>query len=191
MRKLVLSIALALGAHAAHAANGSFYLGAGFSYNDISSDQNYLDIKGSSWKAYAGFRPINLFAIEADYLDLGSGDSNHTVSPLTCVGAGLPTCGLHSHSWGNAYAGYVVGFLPIPWPLTDLYAKAGAAHWKLNSDISGAYSYSSSKSGTDFAWGIGVQVHITRFGARLEYERLNVPNSNGANIASLSAFLSL
>jgi hypothetical protein len=32
-------------------------------------------------------------------------------------------------------------------------------------------------AGTDFAWGVGVQAHITMFGARLEYENFNIPQN--------------
>jgi hypothetical protein len=46
-----------------------------------------------------------------------------------------------------------------------------------------------STNGTEFAWGIGVQAHISRIGARLEYENFNVPNTSGASVASLSVFL--
>ena len=48
-----------------------------------------------------------------------------------------------------------------------------------------------SKSGTDFAWGMGAQAHISMFGARLEYEGFNIPNTSGAKLASLSVFLNL
>jgi hypothetical protein len=48
-----------------------------------------------------------------------------------------------------------------------------------------------STNGTDFAWGIGAQAHINMFGARLEYERFNISNTNGAKVASLSVFLNL
>jgi hypothetical protein len=46
-------------------------------------------------------------------------------------------------------------------------------------------------NGTGFAWGIGVQAHISIVGARLEYEDLKIPNSSGAKVASLSVFLNL
>ena len=45
------------------------------------------------------------------------------------------------------------------------------------------------KSGTDFAWGMGAQAHISMFGARLEYEGFNIPNISGPKLASLSVFV--
>ena len=193
MRRLMLLTVLALGATAARAENGLFYLGAGVSYNsvkNITALDNYGDIAGVGWKAFAGVRPIKAFAVEADYMDLGNGQTNSAVGPLTCADAidsGSP-CVMDAHSHGTAYAGYLVGFLPIPLPDLDVYAKAGAAHWKLNGNA-GPTPLSFSDSGTDFAWGIGVQMPITKVGVRLEYEAFNIPHTSGAKVASLSVFL--
>lgn len=194
MRRLMLLTVLTLGAGVAHADNGFFYLGAGVSHNDVSNITdlgNQADISGSSWKAFVGIRPINMFAVEADYMDLGSGNSSFPAPGVTCaIGQ---TCNGTAHSDGNAYAGYVVGFLPIPLPIVDIFGKAGAARWKLNGSVNSTVFAPSgfAHSGTDFAWGIGVQAHISMFGARLEYENFNIANTSGAKIASLSVFLSL
>lgn len=202
MRRLVLLTVLMLGAAAARAEDGFFYLGAGVSHNSAPNGAALAaydvfaipaDIKGTSWKAFAGVRPIKQFAVEADYMDLGSGHSAGEVGGMFCFDLSSvgQSCDFDAHSHGTAYAGYLVGFLPIPLPNWDIYAKAGAAHWKLNGYIVQGASSSFSESGTDFAWGIGVQVHITKFGARLEYEAFNIPNTSGAKVASLSVFLNL
>jgi opacity protein-like surface antigen len=185
-------LVLGSGAAAVHAGNGFFYLGAGVSHNDVSDITSLgdlgdlADIRSTSWKAFVGVRPINLFAVEADYMDLGSGNS-------TFVGpCGL--CNGSTHVDGSAYAAYLVGFAPIPLPVVDLYAKAGAAHWKLNGSVNIDLvqpNFSSSSSGTDFAWGIGAQVHLASVGARLEYEDFKIPNTSSAKITSLSVFLNL
>jgi opacity protein-like surface antigen len=190
----MLLTVLALGVGAARAENGFFYLGAGVSHNDVSNITelgNQADISGSSWKAFVGVRPINMFAVEADYMDLGSGNS--TLPPAAGVLCPVgKSCNGSAHADGNAYAGYVVGFLPIPLPIVDVYGKVGAAHWKLNGNVNTVFSSTGfSHNGTDFAWGIGVQAHISIVAARLEYENFNVPNTSGAKIASLSVFLNL
>src|SRR5438874_2696283 len=95
-----------------------------------------------------------------------------------------------SHSDAKAFAAYAVGFLPIPVPYLDLYGKAGLARWKLNGS-SPLVSAPFSTNGTEFAWGGGVQVHIGNIGGRLEYERFNIPNTNGARVFSLAVFLNL
>jgi hypothetical protein len=185
MRKLMLLTVLALGANTARAENGFYYLGAGVvrnSLTDITDLGGLPDLKNTSWKAYAGVRPLNWLAGELDYIDLGSGSSTTTSSSGTVT----------AHADGKALAAYAVGFFPIPLPIVDVFGKVGLARWKLNGDVNSLVSPGSlSTNGTEFAWGIGVQAHISMVGARLEYENFNVPNSSGAKVASLSVFLNL
>lgn len=180
MRKLLPVIVLALGASAAHADNGWFYAGGGVSKDKLSdianSGTNFADIDSTSWKLFAGLRPMSVFAIEADYLDLGSQTNTFVTTS--------------SHSDAKAFAGYGVGFLPIPLPFLDVFGKAGLARWKLNGSALSplAPPSSFSNSGTEFAWGVGTQVHVGNFGARLEYENFRIPSTNGANVVSLGVF---
>src|SRR5215469_10061182 len=179
MRKLMLMMVLALGATAARADNDFFYVGAGVvrnSVSDITALGGLPDLKNTSWKALVGVRPLNWLAAEADYIDLGSGSSS--------------TGGVSTHADGSAWAVYGVGFLPIPLPIVEIYGKAGFAHWNLNGNVNSPLSPGSlSTNGSEFAWGIGAQAHISMIGARLEYENFNVPNTSGASVASLSVFL--
>jgi len=181
MRRLLLVIVLALGAGVAQADNGSFYLGAGVTSNKLNDivvqGTAFPDIDKTSWKVFAGFRPITAFAIEADYLDLGS----ETVEGA-CTVCCMEACRGLFQSDAQAFAAYALGFLPIPVPALDIYGKAGLARSKLNTN-------GTSSRGTEFAWGVGVQAHISIVGARLEYEDLKIPNSAGAKIASLSVFV--
>jgi hypothetical protein len=176
---------LALGASVARAENGYFYLGAGVVKNSLTeiTDLGGLpDLNNTSWKAYAGVRPLNWLAGELDYIDLGSGSSTTTTS----------TGNVTSHTDGKAVAAYAVGFFPIPLPIVDIFGKAGLARWKLNGEVNSQVSPGSlSTNGTEFAWGIGVQAHFSMVGARLEYENFNVQNTSGARVASLSVFLNL
>jgi len=181
MRTLLLVIVLALGAGVAEADNGFFYLGAGVTSNKLNDivvhGTAFPDIDKTSWKVFAGFRPITAFAIEADYLDLGS-ETLEGACTVCCMEA----CRGVFQSDAQAFAAYALGFLPIPLPFLDIYAKAGLARSKLNTN-------GTSSRGTELAWGVGVQAHISMVGARLEYEDLKIPNSSGAKIASLSVFV--
>ena len=193
MRKLILLTVLALGPTATWAENGLFYIGAGVTSSSLTDSYNYAptDLKNNSWKASAGVRPFKWVAVEANYIDLGSGRAN-TFFDLA---------GANTHSDGSAWAAYVVGFLPVPLPVVDFYGKVGLARWTLNSSYTAYYIYppdyltqhpgptsSTSHTGTDFAWGIGAQAHISIAGVRLEYEAFDV-NGSTANVASLSVFL--
>jgi hypothetical protein len=119
---------------------------------------------------------VSVFAIEADYIDLGSQTSTFVTTTTS--------------SNAKAFAGYAVGFLPIPLPYLDVFGKAGLSRWRLNGSAASPLT-SFSTSGTEFAWGAGVGVHVGNFGARLEYENFRIPNTNGANVTSLEVFLNL
>jgi hypothetical protein len=188
MRKLLLLIVLALGAGVAQADNGMLYVGAGVSNDnlkDITATNSNLN--STNWKVWAGMRPISVFAVEADYMRLGS----QNVSSMFVSGTST------THIDYKAFAGYAVGYLPIPMPYVDVFAKAGLARWT----SSGASSvfiapgsttfFSLSENGTQFAWGAGGQLHIGNLGARLEYESFSIRNTSGANLVSLSVFLNL
>jgi hypothetical protein len=178
----LLVTALLLGTSVARADNGSFYVGSGVSRDKVTGIGNgsFPDIDGSSWKVYLGVRPVSVFAIEADYLDLGGSRT----STLLITG---------NHSNADAFAGYAVGFLPIPLPFLDVFGKAGLARWKLNGNtltsLTGPAALSA--SGTDFAWGVGTQIHFGNLGARLEYENVDILNTGGAHIVSLELFVNI
>jgi len=180
MRKLLALLALALAAGAAHADNGTFYVGAGIARDNLKDiTATASDLNSTNWKIWAGFRPISVFAVEADYIDLGSQTINNPVTS--------------THVDYKAFAGYAVGYLPIPVPFLDVFGKAGLARWNSSggSSIPGGPFFSLSDEGTQFAWGIGAQAHVGNFGGRLEYENFSIRNTNGANIVSLSVFLNL
>jgi OmpA-OmpF porin, OOP family len=180
MRKLLALLALTLAAGAAHADNGTFYVGAGIARDNLKDiTATASDLNSTDWKIWVGLRPISVFAVEADYIDLGSQTINNPASS--------------THLDYKAFAGYAVGYLPIPVPYLDVFGKAGLARWNSSggSSIPGGPFFSLSDEGTQFAWGIGGQVHVGNFGGRLEYENFSIRNTNGANIVSLSVFLNL
>jgi hypothetical protein len=188
MRKLLLLMVLALGAGVAQADNGTLYIGAGLTNDnlrDIAATNSNLN--STNWKVWAGFRPISVFAVEADYMDLGS----QNVTSMFVSGSST------THIDYKAFAGYAVGYLPIPMPYVDVFAKAGLARWTSSggntiiSPPTGNQFFSLSDNGTQFAWGAGGQLHIGNLGARLEYESFSIRNTSGANLVSLSVFLNL
>ena len=198
MRGQLLLTALALAAGVANASNGSFYLGAGATSSHVSPDKQagvadiFPNMSSTSWQVFAGYRPIHLFAVEADYVDLGS-QANSIFTPMECVDFG--SCAIGRKTDAKALAGYAVGFLPIPVPYLDVYGKAGVARFELNDAISyyngsGVPTYSSnlSENETAFTWGAGLQAHAGHFGGRLEYEGFSKASTS---VFSLSVFVDL
>jgi hypothetical protein len=188
MRRFLLLIVLALGASAAQADNGLLYLGAGIANDNLKGiAATNSDLNSTNWKVWAGVRPISLFAVEADYIDLGS----KSVTSQFVSGTSS------THLKYKAFTGYAVGFVPIPLPYLDVFGKVGLARWTSSGGNTvtmgggGNQFFSLSDNGTQFAWGAGGQLHIGNFGARLEYENFSIRNTNGANLVSLSVFVNV
>jgi len=185
MHRLLLATLLALAAGAAQADEGLFYIGAGISSSRISEVTAInSDLNSTSWKAFAGVRPLNAFAVEADYLDLGSKTINQNL--VAAEGS--------THLQYRAFAGYAVGFVPVPVPFVDVFGKVGLVRWSqsggnsINSPLGSSF-LSLSNNGTKLAWGIGAQAHLGSIGGRLEYESFHIANTSGAGVVSLSAML--
>jgi hypothetical protein len=161
---------------------GLFYVGAG-----VGKDTN-SDFNGTPWKVLAGFRPISLFAVEAEYIDLGS-------QTTQCVDFNTgSSCG-STRTQDKAFGAYAVGFAPIPVPYLDVFGKLGVQRWTSNTDFlpNGSPIPSYSVHSTEFAWGVGTQLHVGSIGGRLEYEgfhTLNGATAVYANVISLSLILS-
>jgi len=66
--------------------------------------------------------------------------------------------------------------------------------WSSNEDFffpNGSPLPSFSEHTTEFAWGVGAQLHFGNIGGRLEYEGFHVPNAAYPSVISLSVILSL
>jgi hypothetical protein len=178
MRILWPALTLALFGTAAQAADNGFYLGAGVSQvklDDVGDDfgTNDLDdfeLDDTSWKLIGGFRPLDNFAVELNYMDLGSESRSSGVTSFDLD--------------AKAYAAYAVGFLPIG-PI-DLYAKGGLVRWEAEGRGSaGPLAFRFDDDGTEFGYGVGVQARLGSLGARLEYEQFDVDNTDGVELLSL------
>ena len=197
MRKSLVTLALALSASLAHADSESLYLGAGILRSSLSGISNagvdYASIDKTSWKAFIGLRPLSVLAFEADYMQLGSDGRTVILPGVGTCAIGQPNCAnSSSHSDAKAYAGYAVGFLPIPLPFLDVFGKAGVVRWRLDGSALGPSPLPSyANNGTQFAWGVGAQLHAGNFGARLEFENFRIPDTNGANVVSLAVYVNI
>ena len=154
---------LAFGTQASAADNG-FYLGAGVTQTKFDADDLNDDFKldDNSFKLIAGFRPLDWLAVEANYIDLGSESGG---------GASIDS---------NAITASVL--LLKEFQVIDLYARAGLAHWNVDTNLSDL-----DDSGSEFTYGVGVGAHFGSIGVRAEYERFKLGDFNtDVNTLSLS-----
>jgi Outer membrane protein beta-barrel domain len=174
VRKILLATALVLMATAAHAADG-LYVGAGAgksNLDDLFGSGFSLESGNVSWKGILGFRPIDWFSVEANYMDFGS-----ERRPF-----GLGT----ANASAKAFGAYGVAFLPIPF--FDVFAKAGLARWQLDGNMSGGGQlFAFNDHGTEFAYGGGSQVNFGAFAARFEYDAFGVRHTDGLGMYSVDA----
>ena len=178
-QKVPIVIAATVASACANADSG-LYAGAGltevrasnaYSLNFDCRDCPVWSLDATSWEALLGWRPIRPFAVEAKYESLGE----------TAYRLSHGTVSLDASSAGV----YALGFLPLPLPVLDLYAKVGL----VRSELSGhSYTFAPrSDARMELALGTGVQAHLRRVGVRLEYEHFNIPQTTHAYVYSVAA----
>jgi opacity protein-like surface antigen len=172
-----------------------FYLGAGVGQSHVRSELDasafFPSFSGAfstqgtrtGWKAILGIRPLSIIGAEAEYLDFGSASASGGI-PATVGSSGLNAT-VTSHP--KAAALFAMGYLPIPLPYLDIFAKAGAAELKSSVNANAQATcpislpcfqilippYSASSSDTRFAYGAGLQVKVAGLAVRAEYERIS------------------
>jgi hypothetical protein len=151
-----------------HAADG-LYLGAGIGVAGIKDNINTdtFDENDAAYKAFIGWRfnalPALDFAIEGAYTDFGKPSQTLSGQRVERNLTGPSVAGLAILSLG-----------PI-----DLYGKLGA--------ISGGST--STRSGTDGFYGLGLGFYIWKLGFRAEYERFQIKDVDRVDLFSLSALI--
>jgi OOP family OmpA-OmpF porin len=167
LRKLSIAALLMLLAPLAQAADNGIYIGAGYAQSDYGlqdPDLAGFDDEDSGFKVLAGWRVIDNFGVEVNYIDHGDA----LVPPDTRLGA-------------ETISGFAVGY--IAFPAIDLFAKAGATSWQVDAVTGGT---DLDEDDLDFAWGVGIQARIWSLGARLEYEQFPIVGDEKLDTISLS-----
>ncbi|MFT3906525.1 MAG: outer membrane beta-barrel protein [Steroidobacteraceae bacterium] len=161
---MLLATSAALANHVAAAADNGLYVGA--SMGAANTNFSSVDLKDTqgAYKIIAGIRPLSLLAVEANYVDFGKARDNGNTAKSRAMDV------------------FAVAFLPIP--VLDVYAKLGYANWKVDSGVS---SSDFKHSGSDLAYGGGIQFGLGSLSGRVEYEKFNV--SSGNNLSLISAGL--
>ena len=174
MRKTIVAAALAasfslLSLPALSADNG-IYLGASVGQSGVQYDENFdgdnfsFDASATGFKAIAGWRFIDWLAVEANYVDLGSGDDNGIETDV------------------NGVSLSAVGFVPVG-PV-DLFARVGAVNW--NADLEApSLGVSASDDGTDLTYGVGAQFRVWSLSIRGEYEVFDISDADTVDMFSI------
>lgn len=186
MSRFMTLIGLCCVASFAQAADNGVYLGAGIAQSDYGlanpGGAQPFDDETDGFKLIVGWRPLDNFGVEANYVDHG----NATVpTGIACIAlAGVP-CPDRTNLTAKTASAFVVGYLDLP--LVDLFVKAGLNAWQFDGHSTPAFSgFRINESGTEFAWGAGVQARFGSIGARLEYERFKIIEDEELGTISLS-----
>jgi hypothetical protein len=179
VRRITLSALLlaAAASPSARAADDGFYVGAGVTQAKLRNIGHLsgVDLSNTSYKIIAGVRPIDLFAVEANYVGLGSG--------RTAASNVVPAV---AHA--RAFAAY--GVLLLPTPFVDVYARTEAARWKITGQSTPVGLFRLDAQSTQFAYGAGGQLRFGPVGARVEPERYDVPNAANLDHHTVGAIYS-
>jgi OmpA-like transmembrane domain len=170
MRSLQLVTAAAivcLATNLSHAAEDGIYIGAGsgqaetddtLGLGEVYDDQDTLN------KLILGWRPIDWFAVEANYFDFGAVTLSQNVPTLAPF-----------RLEQEGYTVFAVFMLELG--VFDLYAKGGMV--KSSADLTqsaGTGQASSVDKDTDFGWGAGAQVRFGKLATRIEYDEMHISN---------------
>jgi opacity protein-like surface antigen len=177
MRKsLVVSAAILLGCTAlpAQSADNGFYFGGSVGAGGVKFDDRFdgqqidYDAGSTGYKVIAGWRFLDWLAVEANYVDLGSGEDKVQGETIETDVSGASLS--------------AVGFLPIG-PV-DVFARAGAIDWSADVTLSGL-DLKGSDDGTDFTYGVGVQFRVWSLSFRAEYELFDIADADTVDLASI------
>ncbi len=141
------------------------YVGAGVGRSDLRVDNFSVATNATGWKLLAGWRPLTYFGVEAEYADLGSKDVTNYYDYRLSTDA-------------KAAAAYALGYLPVPVPWLDLYAKVGVGRVEQDTHLLQPDIERQESSRTNVAWGAGLQFKLGRWAARVDYERFKGPQGD-------------
>lgn len=164
----------------AHAgAESGLYIGGGVGNASVeSTDSNPsggadldFDESDAGYKLFAGYNfgivPLVNLAVEGGYVDFGAPEGTIAGQNIT-----YEVTGFHAFGLAGANLGPVM-----------LFGKVGMISWDSDSRIGNT---SGDDSGTDAAYGAGLQFQLLSVGIRAEYERYEVSDLDSLDLISAS-----
>ncbi|HUA88891.1 MAG TPA: outer membrane beta-barrel protein [Steroidobacteraceae bacterium] len=177
--RLLPSALLCAGLAASAAAHADdllgLYVGAGVGQSTLKQDYYQIDSHTTGWKVLAGWRPISVVGAEVEYVGLGSKSVTYQSLAQTI------------DTKAHATALFAVGYLPVPLPYLDLYAKLGAARVQNDTTVTSFGLPGSTvldNNRTSFAWGAGAQFKFGLPAIKVEYERFDGSQGNDSLISA-------
>jgi len=174
---------------AATAQDNGIYLGA--SMADVSTDYKWrgnllasaADDEASGFKLIGGVRPLDSFAIEANYVDLGTADAPLAIACPAVVGFPCPS---EASIDARAVSVSALGMLTLPF--LDFYGRLGVARWKAEGDVrftdgGTGLATRTTREGTDPTYGVGMQIRFASIAVRVEYERFKVLDDSADTVS--------
>ncbi len=195
MRNRFIVTAAALGALVslpAIAADNGIYLGGSIGQSNVEAKDRIsdpeldlnekirYDSSQTGYKLIGGWRFIDWMSVEANWVDLGSGDDK----------IGILDENFKTEISVDGWSLSVLGFVPIG-PV-DLFARVGAFAWdseaKVKDLVDPGFDFGSTKasdSGTDLTYGIGAQFRVWSLAIRAEYEVFDVSDLDTTDMFSV------
>ena len=167
------------------------YVGAGVgraTINETQFDQfsdsfHHDDGEPLGWNAVIGLRPIPILGAEAEYIDFGH-SRLAAGPPFFAGGSSQQFLGGEAHD--QAAAVFAVGYLPVPIPWLEPFAKLGWGQiWEhghygaVTPDGTASLQATESTHPSGAAYGGGVQFHFSQLAIRAQYERISGSRSFG------------
>lgn len=171
--------------------SSGLYAGGSLGVADVRSngyanvDYYGFDRTHAAWKLFTGIRPLSPLGLEAEFIDFGN--------PRT----GAAYSYRQASSQAKAGAVFAVGYLPVPLPLIDLFAKVGIARLDQNTTVDYPATcvvghacaqyfgvFRQNVWTTAVAYGGGLQGKFGALAVRAEYERIS-GNSGQPDIISM------
>ena len=175
-KSLVVAIAALFGMSAlpAHSTDNGIYLGASVGAGGVQFEERFddgnvdYDAGSTAFKAIAGWRFLDWLSVEANYVDLGSGDDRIEGEKIETDFSGVSLS--------------AVGFLAVG-PV-DVFARAGAIDWSADVTAPGL-GIKGSDDGIDFTYGIGAQFRVWSLSLRAEYELYDIADADTVDLLSV------
>jgi hypothetical protein len=159
------------------AADNGLYIGAGISQAKIDVDtgagagQFRFDGDDTKYKVIVGVRPLDWLAVEVNYVDFGT------------IDIPSPTPALRGEYSLKGIDAFVVGLWEIG--VVDLFAKAGAVRFDRELSINNVNQQIEDDTGTELAFGGGIQAHIGSLSVRAEFEKFEIADDTDVDMISL------